>query len=81
MPTSCAVQPALLRIAEKTCCARGCKWPVGAPLGTVVAESATGWALTAALPETASVLARANVMRRIERMDRSAEIERKFKCD
>jgi hypothetical protein len=42
----------------------------------VGAEAAIGWALTAALPKAASVLRKA-IMRRIERMDYSAEIERK----
>jgi hypothetical protein len=45
----------------------------------VVAETAIGWASTAALPEAASVLRRA-IMRRVERMDHSAEIERKTSC-
>jgi hypothetical protein len=42
----------------------------------VVAEAAIGWALTAALPKAANVPRRA-IMRRVERMDYSIEIERR----
>src|SRR5216684_2488379 len=65
---------------EESCCARGCKWPIGA-VGTPVIVPAIDWAKTAPLPDTASVLARASVTRRVKRMDYSVEIEGKFKCD
>src|SRR5712672_3553491 len=57
----------------ENCCARGCKWPIGALFGTPVAEPVIDWAMTSP-PQAAIVLARA-ITRRGERIDYSVKFE------
>src|ERR1700738_4305050 len=60
----------------ENCWVWGCKWPIGAPSGTAVVEPSSGSALPTALPRTRA-LPRTAMVRRVERMDHSIEIERK----